>query len=306
MLVVALGLTVASLAYDFATAGRAGPPAGLRFVKAGDVRTRYLEWGSTGQPVVLIPGAFETADTFDALGQTLAVRHRVVAFDLTGLGYSQPVEPFGLEHYARQVEGLIGALHLTGADAPILVGHSSGAAIAGLVALEDQGAVSGVLFLDGDAAPLGAPAVLGRLLVNPYRTSVMRLAIRSDALIRSLYASQCGPTCAPLTSTGIQVWRRPLQQPGAEEALSEGLRHGVIPALTASELDRLRAAALPKAVVFGSDDPQYPVGTAAQVATRIGAPPPTLVPGRHLTMIAAPIQVAAAVEALTARISAIR
>lgn len=47
---------------------------------------------------------------------------------------------------------------LTGQNTPILVGHSSGAAVAGLAALR-PGAVSGVIFLDGDALPLpGATA----------------------------------------------------------------------------------------------------------------------------------------------------
>jgi hypothetical protein len=36
-------------------------------------------------------------------------------------------------------------------------------------------------------------------------------------------------------------------------------------------------------------------------ARRIGAPPPVFVPGRHLTMIASPRPVAAAISALAAR-----
>jgi len=42
-----------------------------------------------------------------------------------------------------------------------------------------------------------------------------------------------------------------------------------------------------------------PRSDAAATARRIGAPPPVYVPGRHLTMIAAPRQVAAAIGTLT-------
>jgi hypothetical protein len=37
---------------------------------------------------------------------------------------------------------------------------------------------------------------------------------------------------------------------------------------------------------------------AALTARRIGSPPPVYVPGRHLTMIASPRQVAAAIDSL--------
>ena len=91
--IVAFGvaLTGASYGYNLATDGPAPRPAGLRNASGGGFTTRYLEWGTTGTPVVLIPGAFETADTFSLLGPDLAAdRHRVYAIDLTGTGYSAP------------------------------------------------------------------------------------------------------------------------------------------------------------------------------------------------------------------------
>jgi pimeloyl-ACP methyl ester carboxylesterase len=55
-------------------------------------------------------------------------------------------------------------------------------------------------------------------------------------------------------------------------------------------------------VVFGADDQVFDAGTPEQTATRIGAPPPTVIPGgHHLTMIGAPSAVAGAVTALAAR-----
>src|ERR1035438_9574647 len=160
-LVVAVVLvTVASLLYNVITSRRASRPPGLALDRTGDVRTRYRAWGKRGSPVVLVPGAFETADTFAVLGSQLGTDHRVYALDLTGTGYSQAKAPFTVAHFAAQVLAFISVMGLTGRDAPVVVGHSSGAAVAGLAALEGGRRVAGVMFLDGDAEPLAAPSFL--------------------------------------------------------------------------------------------------------------------------------------------------
>jgi pimeloyl-ACP methyl ester carboxylesterase len=190
----------------------------------------------------------------------------------------------------------LAAQGLTGANAPVLVGHSSGAAVVGMAALRGSRVAAGVVFLDGDATPLGVPSVFGWLLIDPYRTTILRLGLSSSWLIQRIYHSQCGPSCPPLTAAGVETWRQPLQQPGFESAVTYTMRHG-IPSMTAAEFSQLRAAAVPKRVIFGVDDSQLSATAGAQAAARIGAPPPTAVPGRHLTMISSPRQVAAAIRA---------
>ena len=301
LLALAGVVTAASVVYNAATSTPPAPPAGLRFLQAGDVRTRYLQWGDHGRPVVLVPGAFETADTWRALGQVLGADHRVYAFDLTGQGYSDAVAPFDVEHDVRQTLAFARSLGLTGKDAPILVGHSSGAAIVGLAALAAPPDVAGVVFLDGDALPLNVGTVGPRLLVDPYRTSLIRLALRSDRLISRLYSSQCGPTCPPLDAAGIDLWRRPLQQHGTEQALRTNATRGVIPAMTATQLDALRRSATPRLVVWGRDDVDgaYTADSPTSTAAAIGAPPPVFVPGRHLNMISSAREVADAIGRLS-------
>jgi pimeloyl-ACP methyl ester carboxylesterase len=302
VLLAAVGVvTASSVGFNVATRTPPDPPAGLTFVQAGDVRTRFLRWGDHGPTVVLVPGAFETADAWHALGEVLGVDHRVYAFDLTGQGYSDAVAPFDVEHDAAQTLAFARALRLTGADAPVLVGHSSGAAIVGLAALEAPEDVAGVVLLDGDALPLDVPTWGPRLLIDPYRTSLVRLALRSDRLVSRLYASQCGPTCAPLDAAGVDLWRRPLQQRGTERALLSSATRGVIPALTSEQLDALRRSTTPRLVVWGRDDVDgaYTPDSPASTARAVGAPPVVLVPGRHLTMISSPDAVAAAVRVLT-------
>jgi pimeloyl-ACP methyl ester carboxylesterase len=293
-----VAVTAFSFIYDWATDAPVGPPAGLRMVRAGGFDTRYREWGTSGPPVVLVPGAFETADTFAALGPVLAAtHHRVFAVDLTGTGYSVPSPPFDAAHLAAQVLAFLRALRLTGADAPVLVGHSSGAAVVGTAVLTDRHSAAAVVFLDGDATALAFPPFVGSLLINPYRTALVRLTLSQGWLIQRIYASQCGPACRPLSAAGLETWRRPLQQPGFLQQVAYQLGHG-IPSMSAAQLRELRATTVPKLVVYGRDDPQMDTAQAAAAAASIGAPRPVAIPGRHLTMISSPRQLAAAINAL--------
>ena len=293
--------TAASFCYNLATDGSAPRPAHLLFAKGGGWDTRYLEWGTRGTPVVLVPGAAETADTFARLGPVLAENHRVFAIDLSGTGYSAPNPPFSAGHLAGQILAFLKTEKLTASDAPILVGHSAGAADAGIAALQGSKVVKGVVFLDGDATPLGAPSFLGAiastLFINPYKTSILRLALSQDWLIKSIYNSQCGPTCPQLTEAGVNTWRWPLEQPGFQAEITYTIRHGIT-AMSPAQFAALKATAVLKLVIFGVGDPQMSHPDAALTARRIGAPPPVYVPGRHLTMIASPRQVAAAIDSL--------
>lgn len=298
--VAVVALTAASFGYNFSTNGPAPRPSGLLMARGGGFTTRYREWGATGTPVVLVPGAFETADTFASLGPVLAAGHRVFAIDLTGTGYSAPSPPYSASHLAAQLLAFLRVMRLTGASAPLLVGHSSGAAVVGLAAVTGGArAVRGVVFLDGDASPLSGPGFLGWLLTDPYRTSLLRLVLSQDWLIRRLYNSQCGPLCPSLSAAGVQTWRLPLQQPGFAGQMAYTLRHG-IPSMTSAEFAALRALPVPKRVIYGTDDPQMSRQDATATARRIGAPPPVTVPGRHLTMIAAPRRLAAALSTVAA------
>lgn len=301
ILALAAAVTAASFGYNLATDGPAPRPAHLLFAEGGGWDTRYLQWGTHGTPVILVPGAAETADTFAELGPALATDHRVFAIDLSGTGYSVPNPPFSAGHLADQILAFAQTMKLTGANAPVLVGHSAGAADVGIAALRGPAVARGVVFLDGDATPLSAPSFLGAiassLFVNPYKTSVLRLALSQDWLIRNIYSAQCGPTCLRLSQAGVNAWRWPLEQPGFEAEITEALRSGVT-AMTPGQFAALKAASVPKLVVFGTDDPQMPRSDATLTARRIGAPPPVSVPGRHLTMIASPTRVAAVIDSL--------
>ena len=289
-------VTAASLGYNAFTGGTVTPPPGLKFVEAGDVNTRYDTWGTTGTPVVLVHGAAESVGTWSRLVPLLATNHRVYAYDITGYGYSERKAPYTIEHLASQLLGFLDAMHLggPGEPRPILVGHSLGAGVVAEATLEAPTRVGGIMFLDGDGLPLsgGGPG-LRRVIVPPYRTSLLRLVLGSDSLIRKIYNSACAPDCP---APDIDQWTLPFRQPGAEKAIWQMTAHG-IPAVSADHLSRLRDLPIPKSVVFGALDTDG--GNPTETAARIGAPTTTLIPNaNHLTLISSPTQVATAINAL--------
>jgi pimeloyl-ACP methyl ester carboxylesterase len=306
-LVCIVSFTGFSFVYNLATQDTVPYPSGLTYVQTGDISTRYREWGTSGTPVLLLHGFIESADTWTSMAELLARDHRVYAIDLDGYGYTQRVAPYDTAHLTQQVLDFIAVMHL---QRPIVVGHSSGAALAGAVALAEPNNIGGVMFLDGDGLPLNGTADGGRdnsgfnfsgWILQPYRTTLLRLVLRSDYAIRAIYNATCGPRCPALTEAGIDQWRRPFQVPGAEAAAFAVLGAG-IPALPVADLQRLASLPMPKSVVYGADDPEYAPDSATQTAARIGAPAPVLIPGaRHLTLISDPATVAKAVEQLAGR-----
>ncbi|MUN37658.1 alpha/beta fold hydrolase [Actinomadura sp. NEAU-AAG5] len=287
--------TCFSFGYNAATAGRAREPDGLEFVQAAGIRTRYRHWGAQGPPVVLVHGAAESSDTWEAVAARLAARHRVFALDLTGWGYSERRAPYDAAHQGEQLLGFLDALRLDGA---LVVGHSSGAGVAAEAVLRAPSRMGGLVFLDGDALDTGAGSGADGLrfvLRDPFRTTLLRLAVRSDWVIRKIYGSQCGPACPRLDGAGVDRWRRPFQVEGAEEALWR--MRGVV-GLPASRVADLARVPLRKAVVFGAGDDVFSAATPRETAARIGAPPPTVIPGaRHLALVSHPREVADAIEA---------
>ena len=131
------------------------------------------------------------------------------------------------------------------------------------------------------------------MVVPPYRTTLLRLVLGSDSLIRKIYTNVCAPNCP---TPDVDQWVRPFRQPGAERAIWQMTANG-IPAVSPDRLAHLRDVPIPRSVVFGDLDANG--GNATETATRIGAPAPTLIPNaNHLTPISNPTQVAAAIANL--------
>ncbi|MCE9649199.1 MAG: alpha/beta hydrolase [Parvibaculum sp.] len=150
-----IGLAAALALYSAATSARiarAFPPRG-RFVEAAGAKIHYFEMAPAkpeGATIVLIHGASgNLGDMAASLMPPLAARHRVIAIDRPGHGWSERPDLPGMTDPAMQARVIHEALEKIGVTKPVLLGHSWGGAVATAYALEFPQALSGLLVLSG-------------------------------------------------------------------------------------------------------------------------------------------------------------
>src|SRR5215467_13418075 len=127
LLALFAALTLASFAYNAATAGEVKPAAALYrgpFVQIGDRLVAYRKWGQSGAPIVLAGGFVVPSSVWTRAGALLGRSHRVFALDLPPFGYTQRTGPYTLNSWVDLVSAF--AKHF-GLRRPIVVGHSLGA-----------------------------------------------------------------------------------------------------------------------------------------------------------------------------------
>jgi len=301
LVVLLLGIVLApaacSLTYNVLTDQPGLPPQALArgpFVRAAGVLTHYERWGRRGSAVVLVPGFAQSTYVWHRVAPLLARAHVVYALDLRGFGYSERKDPFTLAADADQVQGFLAALRI---DRPVLVGHGSGAAVVAEVARRAPGSVRGIVLADGDALAGPGPPLWARpLLVQPFRTSVIRLVSRSDLLLGAILERACGPGCAPPDGRALAAWQDPFRVAGSEAALAAVLGRPA-PGVTPAALAGIRVPAL---VVWGAVDASRPLDAGWGAARALRARLVVIPDAGHLSMVAAPGPFAAAVERLAA------
>jgi pimeloyl-ACP methyl ester carboxylesterase len=244
-------------------AERDNPPRG-RFVAAGGTGLHYLEAGrSDGPPVVLLHGNAVRAEDWAASGvfDLLAARHRVVAFDRPGYGYSERPRD-RLWTAGAQAAALAEAFARLGIERPVVVGHSWGTLVGLALGLDHPGAVSGLVLVSGYyfptaradvllAAPPAVP-VVGDVLRHTVSPLLGRLT--APGMIRTMFAPAPVPP-AFAEAVPVPMMLRPSQigasaQDGAlmiPEAVGFGERY---PGLRR----------LPVAIVAGAEDRVVDVG----------------------------------------------
>ena len=116
----------------------------MPYLELPDTTLYYTDEGE-GPPLVLVHGY--TCDSFDWTWSLprLLEHFRVIAFDRRGEGRSGPASDLSMDRQVRDVEFVIDRL---GCEAPIVVGHSLGAAIASSLAVERPGLARGIVVLD--------------------------------------------------------------------------------------------------------------------------------------------------------------
>jgi pimeloyl-ACP methyl ester carboxylesterase len=279
------------------------PPTG-RFVTINGIRIHYLDRGE-GPPVVLLHGNLVTAEDFELSGvlNLVAKRHRVVAFDRPGFGYSE--RPRGSAWTAAaQADLMRDAFAALGLERPIVLGHSWGAVVALALATNHVDAVSGLVLLSGYYHPtlradvlLSLPgAIPGIGDVLDYTVSPLIGTAMLPLFVKAMFAPlPVAERFARGFSRGLSV--RP-QQLRAESQDGTNL----VPAVRAMR-HRYSELALPVVIMGGIKDRVVDVGRhAIWLHREIPHSTLRLVPEvGHMLHYAVPEQVAEAIETANAQ-----
>lgn len=131
------------------------------------VELAYGFWPGRGEPIVAVHALTASYMTFVGIGDRLAGRRPLLALDLRGRGDSdKPAGPYGMRQHAADVAA---AMRAFGLGPSVVVGHSMGAYVATVLAVEHPDLVAGLVLLDGGHPPelpegLDSDALLDRIL----------------------------------------------------------------------------------------------------------------------------------------------
>jgi pimeloyl-ACP methyl ester carboxylesterase len=178
---------------------RRHPPKG-RFIELDHGRRLHYVDSGEGRPVVLLHGASaQLEDMTSSLMPVLAERHRVIAFDRPGHGYSdRPPYRAWAEAQARIVHDAVRRLDL---HKPVIVGHSMGGGVAIAYGMLFPEELTGIVFLSGLAFPevrpdylkFALPALpgIGTLVSHTLYQPLQRFMV--PRMLRKFYAPQPVP-----------------------------------------------------------------------------------------------------------------
>jgi pimeloyl-ACP methyl ester carboxylesterase len=294
LLELVIFVTLASVVYNTATAERMKPATALSsgpFVRLDGKLVAYRRWGTRGSPIILLGGFVVPTFVWKNAGARLGRTHRVFAIDLPPFGYTERKGPYTLREWVSLVRAFDGHFDLR---RPIIVGHSLGAAVAVGTALRDPADTRGIVLLDGDALSAGGPGGwVSDLLVGPWFTSAYRIATGSDWIVRRALRDAAGPRHPPFTRGFLDEWKRPFEVRGTLDAFRSMLQYG-IQGFHLSDLRLVRVRAL---VLWGEHDTVDSVSAGRASAKALRSPFRLLAGAAHLSMLAAPKELAREVDA---------
>jgi pimeloyl-ACP methyl ester carboxylesterase len=280
-------------------ATRANPPLG-EFVTVGGVDLHYLARG-TGPTVVLLHGNGLMIEDWIASGvfDTLAKRHRVIAFDRPGFGHSERPRTT-LWTPLAQAQLIADALQSIGEEQVTVVGHSFGAMVALALGQERPDLVSSLVLIGGyyypsaraDVVLAAPPAVPLVGDVIRYTASPLIGAAAKPAMEEKIFAP------APVSAG----WRKefPFEmtlRPSQIRAAAADATVMIPAAATLAErLPRLR---VPLTIIAGaSDEIVDPEAQSARLAREVDGSELLLIPeAGHMVQHTASKQVAQAIAA---------
>ncbi len=129
------------------TAWQDPSPHAIKFVTVEEkVQLEVLDWGGSGQSVILLAGGGDTAHVFDEFAPKLATNNHVYGITRRGFGasgFSASASP--IERLRDDVLAVIDALKL---NRPVLAGHSIAGAELSAVATSSPDRVAGLVYIE--------------------------------------------------------------------------------------------------------------------------------------------------------------
>lgn len=234
-----------------------------RFVRAGGFRW-HVQVAGEGPALLLLHGTGAATHSWRDLLPLLAERFTVIAPDLPGHGFTDapPAQALSLPGMAAALRALLTALE---AEPVLVAGHSAGAAVAALMALDGMIAPRGLVSLNGALLPLrGGPgdlfifSALARMLVS---VPVVPWLIARRAHDRRAVERLLRGTGSTLDARGVELYGLVVRHSGHVAAAL-----GMMAAWDLHPLARaLPRLPCPLTLVVGENDRTIPAGDAQRV-----------------------------------------
>jgi 3-oxoadipate enol-lactonase len=221
-----------------------------------------------GEPLVLIHGLADDHRAWRRSLPDLALRHRVILYDLRGHGQTSPGEPKGT---LRQLgDDLVALMDAIGLDRADVAGFSLGGTIAMRAAIDHPGRVRRL-------ALVATSSRVGRSAAEWYRQRV-EMVERNDPLLRQTLDRDTADVYAEAPAEledGLLIRRQSTADPRGY-----GNACAAMAALNAAPLDpELRAISAPTLIVASEKDKHCPPRAAEIIASGIGGSRLEIIPG---------------------------
>ena len=240
-----------------------------RTVQVGDISVAVQEYGE-GEPLLIVNGTTQSLGFWADQAPVLAGRHRVIAYDLRGMGGSERgSEEISVASLAGDALALLEALDVQRAH---VLGYSLGSAVAQELALAAPERVASLVLYCTWARTDGFQRAVITGLAHPWRTGDIEAALGalgiafSPQLLDSPEFSELIEQMLPLFPSTEQQVRTTVEQWDAD--------------LAHDTLDRLGDITAPTLVIAGEQDLLTPPWQGRQVAE--------LIPGAELHMFTGP------------------
>lgn len=268
------------------------------FVDVGGQRLYYYAAGSRGAgvPVVMLHGFPTSSRLWHAVVRDFPAGHRLVVCDLPGYGRSEPLrgEVSGAAH-ATAIELMLDDLRI---ERACLVGHGLGGGIAQAIAVRAPTRVSHLALVD--SAAFGAAS---RRLARQARALLPVARALPPGFLAGLVQGsvRSGFGDVERSRLTLDTCLHPFTTAPGRERLAQHLR-ALGHCDTDSFTPRLAALGIPTAILWGADDPFYPVALAHRLQAAIpGATLDVVAGARHFLPEDAPERVLTGIVSLLRR-----